>query len=283
MTLRAMSVLFAVGCACLAGVPVRAETPVPQVTEAGDLADVLMIGAVIDVMREEGIAYGADMENEMFAGQGGSGWQATVALIYDAAAMRGRFDAAFGAALQGAPQVGEITEFFASDLGRRVLTLEVEARRAMLDPAVEEAAQVAYAGMVDGDEPRVAALQAFVETNDLIESNVMGALNANLAFYQGMAEVGAFEEAMPEDQMLSDVWAQEADVRAETESWLFPYLALAYKPLSDAELAAYQDFSDGPAGQVLNSALFAAFDAVFVAVSRDLGQAAARQMQGQEL
>jgi hypothetical protein len=108
-------------------------------------------------------------------------------------------------------------------------------------------------------------------------------LNASLAFYQGMAEVAAFQEAMPEDQMLADVWAQEPEVRAETVDWLFPYLALAYKPLSDADLAVYQDFSGSPAGQAVNAALFAAFDAVFVAVSLDLGRAAAKQMQGQEL
>jgi len=289
MNFRALLFLLAVGLVPLAAQPGGAQTPAP-VTEPGKAADriaalskVLMIGPVIEVMRAEGIAYGAEMEDEMFPGRGGAGWQAVVALIYDTQAMQDRFQAAFAAALAGSAEVEAITAFFGSDLGQRVLTLEIEARRAMLDPAVEEAANLAFAEMEAADDLRLDGLRAFVETNDLIESNVMGALNASLAFYQGMAEVGAFQDAMPEDQMLADVWAQEADVRTETVDWLFPYLALAYKPLSDAELAAYQAFSDSPAGQAVNAALFAGFDAVFVTVSRDLGRAAARQMQGQEL
>ena len=259
---------------------VRAQAAVGQIAA---LSDVLRIDDVLEVMREEGIAYGAEMEDEMFPGQGGPGWRAMVAVIYDPGTMRGRFDTALEAALLGSAEIEEIMAFFGSDLGQRVLMLEIEARRALLDGAAEEAAKLAYADMAAEGGTRVAALEAFVAANDLIESNVMGAMNASLAFYQGLAEVGAFAEAMPEDQMLAEVWATEPDVRAETVDWLYPYLALAYKPLSDAELRAYQAFSETSAGQAVNAALFAAFDAVFVGVSRDLGRAAARQMQGQEL
>ncbi len=265
---------------------VLAETPQPPpvaVEAIADLSGLLQIDDVIDVMREEGISYGANMENDMFPGQGGSSWQATVAVIYDPDVMRMRFDQALATALGHSSDVEAISTFFASELGQRVVSLEIAARRALLDDAAEEAAKLAYAEMVAENAPRVAALQAFVEVNDLIESNVIGSMNANLAFYQGLAEVGSFSEAMPEDQMLADVWASEADMRAETIDWLYPYLALAYKPLSAADLQAYQDFSTSDAGQTVNAALFAAFDAVFVGVSIDLGRAAALQMQGQDL
>ncbi len=283
---------FAVMVGVLATVPypatVWAEASVP-VQSTGDatrvvaLSDLLKIDQVISVMRDEGIAYGTEMEAEMFPGQGGAGWKATVAVIYDAPTMKARFDAAFVEALAGSPQVDAIAAFFASDLGQRALVLEIEARRALLDPAAEVAAKAAFAQMQASGDDRVAALEGFVAANDLIEANVMGGLNSNLAFYRGLAEVGALQDAMPEDQMLADVWAQEPAIRDETTDWLFPYLALAYKPLSDADLAAYQAFSETPAGQAINHALFAAFDAVFGTVSRDLGRAAAQQMQGQEL
>lgn len=281
MKLRALCVMVAVAVVPVGG---WAQVGDPSVVGQGTpLADVLRIGAIIEVMREEGLAYGAEMADEMFAGQGGAGWQAMVATIYDPVTLRQRFDARFEAALAGSDQVEAIAAFFGSDLGQRVLTLEIEARRALLDGAVEEAAKLAYGEMEAEGDPRAAALRAFVDANDLIESNVMGALNANLAFYQGMAEVGSFADAMPEDQMLAEVWAQEPDIRAETLDWLFPYLALAYKPLGDADLKAYQEFSESPAGRAVNAALFAAFDAMFVAVSKDLGRAAATQMQGREL
>lgn len=286
MKLCAFWVVLAVS---LAPVAVGAEVAVPQggaVTQADPVAalsDILQIGPVIEVMRAEGVAYGAEMAAEMFPGQDGASWQAMVAVIYDPTTMRARFDAAFRTALAGSQQVDEITRFFGSDLGQRLLTLEVEARRALLDDAAEEAARLGYAEMQAAGVTRLQTLQAFVTANDLVDSNVSGAMNANMAFYRGMAEVGDFAEAMPEDQMLAEVWASEPDLRAETEDWLFPYLALAYKPVSDADLQTYVDFSASPAGQAANAALFAAFDVVFVALSRDLGRAAATQMQGQEL
>lgn len=285
MGLRALCVVVVVAMAPAVGWA-QASAPVDAPTGArqmADLTDTLRIGSLIEVMRAEGLAHGDDLAEEMFPGQRGAGWQAMVARVYDVPTLRQRFDAGFAAALAGSDRIDEIAAFFGSDLGQRVLTLEIEARRALLDATVEEAARLSYADMEAEGNVRVAALQRFAEVNDLIESNVMGALNANLAFYQGIAEVGGFGDAMPEDQMLAEVWAQEPDMRAETVDWLFPYLALAYKPLSDAELQAYQDFSDSPAGQAANAALFAAFDALFVAVSRDLGRAVGTQMQGQEL
>ncbi|MCU0815370.1 MAG: DUF2059 domain-containing protein [Cypionkella sp.] len=287
--------LFAL-CLALAPFPGLAETPAPQTeaqvlvqAETGDaaviaLSETMRIGEIIDIMREEGLAYGQTLEAEMFPGGGGPRWQGIVGMIYDGEKMRARFDAAFARELANAPEdVGQIAAFFAAEPGARFLTLELEARRALLDESVEDAAKLAWEDMVAAGDPRVDLLRRFAETNDLIESNVMGALNANLAFYRGMAEAGAFGDDMTEDQMLADVWGQEADVRAETEDWLFPFLALAYQPLTDEELDTYIVFSETPAGQRMNAALFAAFDEVFTAISQDLGRAVAIQLQGQDI
>ena len=82
-------------------------------------------------------------------------------------------------------------------------------------------------------DPRLDLLDRFAEANDLIEENVSGALNSNLAFYRGMSEGGAFTGAeMTEEEMLSEVWSQEDDIRAETAGWLYPFLMLAYESVS---------------------------------------------------
>lgn len=83
--------------------------------------------------------------------------------------------------------------------------------------------------------------------------------------------------------MLAEVWAQEPDIRAETESWLYPFLALAYKPLSDADVEAYLAFSESEAGRAMNAAMFAAFDEVFREISHDLGRAAAEMLSGRDI
>ncbi|MBL4918957.1 DUF2059 domain-containing protein [Szabonella alba] len=286
-----LSALLLAGFA--AGIPVGSalaqSSPSVQSGEAGAvtparLSDLLKIGEVIEVMRLEGLDYGRQMEGELFPGQGGADWRRIVALIYDAPTMRKRFDTVLDTELEGeAETLAAAAAFFDSDAGRRILLLEVEARRSLLDPAVEEAAKLRAEEMEAKGDARYDLLQRFAEANDLIESNVLGALNANLAFFQGMAEVGGVGDELTEDQMLADVWAQEADIRQETVEWLYPYLALSYGSVPDDEMEAYLAFSQSDEGQRLNRALFAAFDAVFTAISRDLGRAAARQMMGMDI
>lgn len=288
MRIRLLVMAFA---ASLALVPVHAEAPQPgpspEVSDAGaalTLSAAMQIGAVMEVMRQEGLDYGAALETEMFPGKGGAPWRAVVALIYDAAVMRQQFDAVFAARLADhGTDFAVMQAFFGGDLGQRIVTLELEARRALVDDAVEQAAGVALDDMIASDDPRLAALRRFAETNDLVELNVAGALNANLAFYQGLSEGGAFGGPLDEGDMLAEVRAQEGDLRAQTETWLYAYLALAYQPLSDADLAAYQAFSETAAGKAVNAAAFAAFDQVFNRISRELGRAAARQMQGEDI
>jgi hypothetical protein len=252
--------------------------------EVTALVETMKIADIVAILREEGVDYGRTLQADMFPDAGGQGWEASVSLIYDAPRMQEALVAKLTRELAQTPQaIGEMQAFFGSDLGQKVLTLEIEARRTLLDEAAQEAARIAWEDLAAGGTSRVDLLERFVAANDLVESNVMGALNANLAFYRGMQEGGAFGGEMTEEQMLTDVWGQEADVRQQTTDWLFSYLTLAYGPLEDEELEAYLAFSESGAGQILNAALFAAFDDVFTPISRALGVAVARQMQGQDI
>ncbi len=299
MNLRVVFGLLLVG---MAAGPVFADVPLSQngaavITRVQAVVDpaatqrvmqlsaTMQIGDVLAVMREEGFDYGETLETEMFPGKGGANWSAEVGRIYDEAAMKAVFDAAFVAELGKAdPAVIEVMEaFFASERGQRILMLEVQARRALLDESVEDAAKVNVEEMAAEDDPRLAAIREFAEANDLIEMNVAGALNANLAFFKGMATSGAFDQQMTEDEMLSSVWAQEPDIRIETETWLYPYLALAYEPLSDDDMQAYLAFSDMEEGKVLNAAVFAAFNVLFTEISSNLGRAVAKEMHGEDI
>jgi hypothetical protein len=260
----------------------RAEVATIQTTIVADFARVLRVDEILDVIKAEGLANGDELAADMFAGNAGADWSAAVARVYDTAAMRRNFDLSLSRLSEAdAAALAESLTFYTSDLGQRIIGLELEARRAMLDPAVEEAAIADWKALSDQD--RIDQLDRFAAINDLVESNVMGALNANLAYYRGMSGAGAFGKPMPEDQMLSEVWSQEDDLRKETVDWLFPYISLAYSPLSRDELQAYIDFSDTPAGRRANAVLFAAFDAVFVVVSADLGQAVALRLNGQDI
>lgn len=247
-------------------------------------SETLQIGRVMEVMRNEGLDYGTSLRDELFPATDAASWQRTVAQVYDAGAMRAGFDAVMARELAGdEPALAQMEAFFGSAIGQRIVTLEIDARSAMLDKAIEEAAKVTAQQLRADRDPLIARIERFAAAGDLIEMNVAGALTSNLAFYKGLAAEGGLAQGMTEEQMLADVWGQEADIRTETESWLMPYLALAYKPLTPADLDAYIAFSESPVGQKMNAAMFAAFDKVFTRISLDLGRAAARQIQGSDI
>ncbi|MEE9427278.1 MAG: DUF2059 domain-containing protein [Paracoccaceae bacterium] len=258
--------------------PLRAEVA-PNVLR---LAEALGLPEIIEVMREEGINYGDDLAEGMFEGRSYGGWQQSVENIYDVDRMGDVALTGFGAELNKA-SITEITDFFESDLGVEIIALEISARRALMDDAVDEANKERVAAMIAGQHPRIELLQQFIDVNDLLETNVVGALNSNFSFYTGLVDGGAYSEPITEDKILSDVWEQEVEIRADTNEWLFGFLSLAYTPLSDADLVAYIEFSESQAGQMLNTALFAGFDTMFAGISHSLGLAAAKIMASEDL
>jgi hypothetical protein len=267
--------------------PLGAETPTEQPAaeiSIASLGQALHLDALFEVLRDEGIAYGKRLETDMFPAGGGPTWAAKVSAIYDVPALRAGFEVALEAELAADPEtLAEIIAFFSSDLGQRVVSLEIDARRAFLDTPTEEAARVAADNRFADRDPRVRLLRRFIEAGDLIEMNVAGSLSGNLAFTQGMSASGAYGPPLPEEQMLSDVWGQEDQTRGDITSWLYAYLGMAYEPLSDAEMESYIDFVESPAGMRLNAALFTAFDKVFRQVSQEMGRAAGMAMLGRDI
>lgn len=279
MMLRAVLVALALAAAA-AGGALRAETAAVSVAET---YEVMRIPELLQVMQEEGRGYGETLAGQLFEGAGDPGWAETVAGIYDLDRMDRVFRAEFDRRLEGDEAArAAAAAYFGQEPGRKILGLEIEARRALLDDGVEEAATLAFQDMEDRKDPRVALLRRFAEENDLVEANVTGALNANLAFLRAMAAAGG-AGAGNEGDLLAEVWGEEPQVRAETEAWLFPFLALAYQPLSDQELEGYIAFSATPEGQRLNRALVGAFDALFVTLSAELGRAAGLEVKGQDI
>ena len=263
----------------LAAAPLRAE---PRVV--GPLVAALDLDRLIAVMRREGLAYGDDLAEELFPDAGGPRWQAIVAAIHDPARMKATVVEVLDTEMEGHPaELSAATAFFAATEGRRIVGLELAAREALLDDATREAAELAFEDMQAAAPQRVILLDRFATANDLVESNVAGALNSNLAFYRGMLAGGSADVAAAERDMLSDLWAQEPQIRDETVIWLYPYLAMSYDTLSDAELETYIGFSRSAAGQKLNRALFAAFDRMLSRQAYDLGVAVARHLQGQDI
>lgn len=240
----------------------------------------MQLDRLIDVMRDEGLAYGDSLARDMLQGDEGPGWRALVERIYDTGKMRtvvrAHFTDAFGDA-DPAPLVA----FFESEAGRALVEAEIETRRAFMSPGIEEAARALWRE-ADKSTNRQRLIADYVDINDLIEYNVAGTMNANYLFFAGLVEGGAID--MTEDDILADVWGQEAETRADTREWLFSYLTMAYDDLPVETLAAYVALSRSDAGRALNRALFAGFDSMYGDLSLSMGLAVASRMaSGEEL
>ncbi|PJI91775.1 uncharacterized protein DUF2059 [Yoonia maricola] len=246
------------------------------------LLEALGMPELIEIMRLEGLAYGETLAVDMLPNGPNDQWAMAVSAIYDTQTMYEEVRGAFGEAVAG-DDIDAMLAFFTSAPGEKIVGLEVSARRALLDEAVEQASKENAAIAMMDQTPRYQMVAEFVEVNDLIEANVVGALNSSYAFYTGLIDGGAMPEGVTADTALQDVWAQEPDVRNETTEWVYSFLLMAYQPLSDEELEAYVDFSKTQAGQDMSDALFVAFDGMFDDISRGLGLASSRFMISQEL
>ena len=283
----AVALVLALGApthAQTADAPVAGPEAAAVSTGIAALSDAMRLGDLFSVLRDEGLALGRDYDTDMFPSGGGPGWAEAVDRIYAVDRLHSDFVATLQDALGGdAETLEDILAFYRSDLGQRVVALEIEARRAFLDEAAEDAARVAADRRRADRDPRADQIARFIAAGDLLEMNVAGALTGNLAFMTGMNDSGAYGPGMPQDKLLQDVWGQEAQIREDTQSWLNAYLGLAYQPLDDADLDSYIAFMESPAGQRLNGALFVAFDRVFRGVSYDLGRAAGLAMLGRDI
>jgi hypothetical protein len=253
-----------------------------QQSSASALFDVMKLGKIISVMREEGLAYGAALGDKMMSGRSIPDWPSEVARVYDQDKMIDGMRESFVAIL-GDRDMSPLLMFFTSDLGQDIVELEYTARVVFLDEAIAEGAIAQYKNRELEDDPMLAAVRSFVATNDYVEANVAGALNSNYAFYTGMIDGGALSSRMPNSDILADVWAQEPEIRMNTEEWLYSYLLTAYQPLGVEGLSAYEQIMATPEGRAMNVALFEGFDQMYVAISRELGQSVAGYMLAEEL
>lgn len=262
--------------------PHREQDPLSATEDFANLYDALALTEVLEMMREEGLEYGKDLEAELFPGRGGAVWDKMVRSLYRLEAMETRVKQVFAERLDNV-NLDPLLTFFGSEQGARIVEMELAARRAMMDEAVEEAAEDRAAVMRQEGDPRVDLLDRMIAANDLVDQNVVGGMNANYAFYTGLADGDASSIEATEDQILADVWSQETEIRADTLDWVYAFLTLAYQPLDDADLEAYIEISETNEGQVLNVALFEAFDAMYVDISRGLGRGAAQFMTGEDI
>lgn len=233
------------------------------------LIDAMGVPELIAAFATEGIEAGQSIDEMFLNGQGGDVWADTVLRLYDVARMENELRTIMGDALD--PAVAEqALLFFESDLGVRIIELEVQARQAFIDDAVEAAAKATPA--TQGE-----AVTVYLTIRDLIERNTDVAVAAQAAFLEALTEASGRNDDPPDMDQL------RARIQSDTESWLRGYNALVQSAMTEDEIAIYTAFWDTEVGEAIDDALFLAFGQSYTTLSYALGQAAGRLVPQNEL
>ena len=276
--------IFRAIAACVLMVVQASAVMADRTADLDELARLMQFAETIEIIQVEGQSYGEVIAEDMLAGISADGWSAAVADIYDPVRMMALVRQGFDKELDKT-DLAPLLRYFRSDAGREVIRLEISARRAFSDPDVEAAAKQRLKTLTVEQADILQQVQTLIEDSDLIEFNVAGTLNSSLMFYTGLYQ-GLDPETnagVTEEEMLSDVWAQEEATRADTVSWLNAYMVTAYQPLPADQLEAYAAFYRSPEGRDLNRAIFAGFDRMFDEISYKLGLAVASYMRSEPL
>ena len=281
MWLRHARLAFAVALMAVLMLPVRAS-------QAQSIPQLYLFDDLFAVMSAEGIASSASQEAVPLDPADLPDWRARVERIYDPVKMQAEFVAALEPALAARPDVAtDAAEFARSELGARVLRLEITAREALLEDAVDTLSRDALAE-ARAAEPgsalaaRLDLVRARIAANNLVDLNVSLGLNSTYAYYSGMMAAAAMP-GLTEQDILPLVWSQEEAIRADVTDWIESYFLMAYHPLTDEELQDYVDYAASPLGDAFNRMMFGAFDEVFVSMSRRVGTSLAEMMRAQPL
>lgn len=233
------------------------------------LLDAIGLPDLIAVFAIEGQEAGAAIDDGFLNGQGGAVWDETVRRLYDPQRLEQEMRAGVVAELDG-DMAAQALMFFDSDLGQKIVELEVQARRAMLDPALEARAKSASSANSN-------AITRFLEARNLVVRNTDVGVSSQTAFFAGLTATSPSQDALPDPEARRDT------IRTESEAWLRGYYALAQSPLSEDEVAIYTAFWETDVGKALDDALFSAFANSYETLSFALGQAAGRLSVQNEL
>jgi hypothetical protein len=247
------------------------------------LMDLMKFEEVIEVLADEGRSMADDTADEDL-GVPRFAWNKMMGRLYDQAAMQNAFRTELDEAF-GETDLTPIVAFFETDLGRQIADLELSARKAISDEAVLTAAGDLWAEL-DPQSKRAQLIEDYVTVNDLIEMNIVGSMNSDIAYYRGFSAGSSDGRVLDEVDIMREVWAGEPDARAQVSEWVYGFSALAYEPLNEADFGTYIDFGRSEAGQALNHAMFAAFDNVYADLARGLGAGTAtllKSFEGEEL
>lgn len=249
---------------------------------ADEVTRMLRLDELIAVMSQEAVAQAGEDLGTMEPEQQ-SAWQENIARINDPDRLRRLMGRELASALARTDPalIRKALLFYSTDLGKRVVALELSARLAMIGPdgrdgAIEAAGQAAETGSL-----RLEQIDRLMIATEVVDANVAGSLNAIIASGRGFADASPLE--IPVEDFTAEAWAQEPEIRDNITQWVQAMLYLAYGPLDDSEVEDLITYVGSREAVALADVLGAAFDGIFARIAYETGVMTAGQLSGADL
>lgn len=255
----------------------------PPDTQAGRIGEVLRLPELLQVMAEEAVADAVPPGGGDPADGRQGAWLDSIARIYAPDRLMGMVETELARALaRRDPQLIESAlPFYESPAGRRLIALELSARRALLDADLAQAADDALHRAEVQRLPRLDRIDHLMEVTDIVEMNVVGGLNGYLEASRGFAAATGRADMLP--GLTDEAWRQEETMRLDTCHWMRGLLLLAYAPLDDDDLEELIAFAQTPGAMALSASLHDAFQVVFQRVAFETGMVSGARFAGERL
>jgi len=191
----------------------------------------------------ESIRLSADSAPQMLGLQAddfGSEWQRLVREVFDTELMHDMAIEILGKALT--PELlTHATDFYASDLGQRLVVVENSSHMVEDDDLKSESGSQIIEGLEGIGSPRVAILERLNAASGSEETSLRSIQEVQIRFLLAAAGAGVIELQMDEADMRAAMDSQSDELRASLRQSALEGAAFTYQAFSDDELVSYAE------------------------------------------
>tara|TARA_R110002049_G_scaffold23545_9_gene83572 strand:- start:979 stop:1815 length:837 start_codon:yes stop_codon:yes gene_type:complete len=175
----------------------------------------------------------------------GSEWSRLVAEVFDTDHMHDMAMGILGETLAD-DLLDHAADFYAGDLGQRLVTVENKAHMVEEDGLKAEVGAEIIAGLVRIGSDRVEALQRLNTASDVEDISIKAIQEVQIRFLMAAAGAGIIELQMDEPDLREAMREQEGALRRSIAANALANAAYTYQAFSDDEVLAYAEALENP-------------------------------------
>ncbi|WP_299675596.1 DUF2059 domain-containing protein [uncultured Roseobacter sp.] len=175
----------------------------------------------------------------------GSEWTRLVEDVFDVEQMHGMALEILSQTLED-DLLNHAVDFYASDLGQRLVVAENASHMAEDDALKTEAGEAIVAGLVRLGSPRLEELKRLNSATGSEDASIRAIQEVQVRFLMAAASAGVIELQMEEADLRESLKAQEGEMRRNMQISALSGSAYTYQSFSDEDITAYADALEHP-------------------------------------